>query len=688
MSTQVAITPIIEILSKRVTAASKHMVQSIPATQLDKFGMQVDNSLKLPTVTSEEREASVWRLLRELGIYKDEESFELLTSEDSKEGDFRAVFCDKYSVPVPRFKRMWKILTESPNEKKSDRSEATRNLLQQLFYNEKDFVDREKKFLQEEREKLELQELLGKDTLNIAREALGITEDEVNTSWDKRMKRFATATNKIKEEVKKLGGCIPLTADKNKFTSWKDKEIDILKSEGLVDVNNFVEGAKVAEASVNAVEKESVNKMLLDQVKNGNWIDEEDKLQQISDMLKKVDLNRADVSIEINAKPEIIKETLSAISNDATDFELARIKRSVDTVRDVIEEFKKMSGPIEAPVANQPMPSLQDFRTMPYDEVTAKKVESVAKTMNAALFEREDKIAEKDAQDIAKYTHCLSWGSMSDEKLLTEYAQITSVIDPANLFTRKYSSIVAEIERRAGGTRPCIIWNTDATVDVKMSVRALRECRKKEHYSCVSTLGWKRLRKAADPVNTVYVFKSPVSLTKLNYVSPCEHYDDGKNTCIIDWSTWTARSLAMIWAIAREEDKKDISTLTRMDKVYNVLQQFEKMKEDGFTQSLDMHPEYAKHLTALVEKEEKDETIKTTIGGDVGVIEEDILMNLVGEMHARLRYNQIYEPNDISSNGNSFSDPMENCASSLLAGKLDIVTEVDLNIPKIVKVIL
>jgi hypothetical protein len=54
----------------------------------------------------------IWACLRELGITDDDMSHEILLSADTREGDARAVFCDKNGVPVPRFRRIWSILRE------------------------------------------------------------------------------------------------------------------------------------------------------------------------------------------------------------------------------------------------------------------------------------------------------------------------------------------------------------------------------------------------------------------------------------------------------------------------------------------------------------------------------------------------------------------------------------------------
>jgi hypothetical protein len=52
--------------------------------------------------------------LQLLGIYSDADSYDLLMSEDCKEGDFRKIFCEEGSdkIPIPRFRKIWGILKE------------------------------------------------------------------------------------------------------------------------------------------------------------------------------------------------------------------------------------------------------------------------------------------------------------------------------------------------------------------------------------------------------------------------------------------------------------------------------------------------------------------------------------------------------------------------------------------------
>jgi len=56
--------------------------------------------------------AYVWKRLSQLGIYQDEESYELLLSDDCHEGEARRIFCEngEPNIPPIRFKRVWSIL--------------------------------------------------------------------------------------------------------------------------------------------------------------------------------------------------------------------------------------------------------------------------------------------------------------------------------------------------------------------------------------------------------------------------------------------------------------------------------------------------------------------------------------------------------------------------------------------------
>lgn len=67
---------------------------------------------------TETQEAFLFRCLKELGILDDEVSYDILMN-DCKEGDARAVFCDKNGLPVPRFRKIWAILKEGSAEETS-----------------------------------------------------------------------------------------------------------------------------------------------------------------------------------------------------------------------------------------------------------------------------------------------------------------------------------------------------------------------------------------------------------------------------------------------------------------------------------------------------------------------------------------------------------------------------------------
>jgi len=56
----------------------------------------------------------LWARLEKLGIYDDEDSHEILMSEDCQEGDARCFFCEngEPNLPITRFKRVWRILKD------------------------------------------------------------------------------------------------------------------------------------------------------------------------------------------------------------------------------------------------------------------------------------------------------------------------------------------------------------------------------------------------------------------------------------------------------------------------------------------------------------------------------------------------------------------------------------------------
>ena len=80
---------------------------------------------------SKEAESFIWDCLNQLGINDDDISYELLLSNDCKEGDFRTIFCDKMKLAVPRFRRVWKIL--KAGSKEETRSKQDGGLTKELI---------------------------------------------------------------------------------------------------------------------------------------------------------------------------------------------------------------------------------------------------------------------------------------------------------------------------------------------------------------------------------------------------------------------------------------------------------------------------------------------------------------------------------------------------------------------------
>ena len=77
----------------------------------------------------------IWDCLNQLGINDDDLSYELLMSNDSKEGDFRAVFCDKMKLALPRFRRIWRILKAGSKEelKRESIGELTNEFINKIM---------------------------------------------------------------------------------------------------------------------------------------------------------------------------------------------------------------------------------------------------------------------------------------------------------------------------------------------------------------------------------------------------------------------------------------------------------------------------------------------------------------------------------------------------------------------------
>jgi len=81
-------------------------------TQLaTKVALAADSISNIPTI--DDAKEFVTSRLAQLGIYG-EDDYEILMSGDCTEGDARCVFCEDEppQIPVPRFKRLWRILKE------------------------------------------------------------------------------------------------------------------------------------------------------------------------------------------------------------------------------------------------------------------------------------------------------------------------------------------------------------------------------------------------------------------------------------------------------------------------------------------------------------------------------------------------------------------------------------------------
>jgi len=112
--------PTLDSLNEKVVEAAK-VLESIPG---------FCDALDTDGTLAERTQAYVWARLAQLGIYQDENSHDLLMSDDCQEGEVRRTFCENGdpNVPPVRFKRMWSILrggeAKHEPERASDVSDA------------------------------------------------------------------------------------------------------------------------------------------------------------------------------------------------------------------------------------------------------------------------------------------------------------------------------------------------------------------------------------------------------------------------------------------------------------------------------------------------------------------------------------------------------------------------------------
>ena len=112
-------------LADRIKKASKYFIPTDSKKETP-VGKGV-----IVTCDEERAEQAIWECLAKLGIYDDEISLELLMSEDCKEGDARAIFCDTGRLPVPRFRKIWSILKDGAVAKQD--KESTGGLTKELI---------------------------------------------------------------------------------------------------------------------------------------------------------------------------------------------------------------------------------------------------------------------------------------------------------------------------------------------------------------------------------------------------------------------------------------------------------------------------------------------------------------------------------------------------------------------------
>lgn len=96
----------------------------------------------------EKAEQAIWECLAKLGIYDDDVSLELLMSDDCKEGDARAVFCDTGKLPVPRFRKIWNILKDGaePKQERETSGGLSKEMIQTITpvgqWSDKDLLEK------------------------------------------------------------------------------------------------------------------------------------------------------------------------------------------------------------------------------------------------------------------------------------------------------------------------------------------------------------------------------------------------------------------------------------------------------------------------------------------------------------------------------------------------------------------
>jgi len=114
----------------KVTQAANTLV-SIPNFVSDyknMLGAESADALSIPD--EEAAQTWIWRRLEKLGIYNDEDSNDILVSDDCQEGDARRFFCEngEPNLPIARFKRVWSILKGSKQVEKTEESPSNSDI--------------------------------------------------------------------------------------------------------------------------------------------------------------------------------------------------------------------------------------------------------------------------------------------------------------------------------------------------------------------------------------------------------------------------------------------------------------------------------------------------------------------------------------------------------------------------------
>ena len=114
-------------IQDKVLQAAKVLVSIPDFTSIYKNVIGADDPKAMDWSDEDTAQKWIWRRLESLGIYTDEDSNDILVSDDCQEGDARRYFCEngEPNLPVSRFKRVWSILKEAGSKSETDKPSET-----------------------------------------------------------------------------------------------------------------------------------------------------------------------------------------------------------------------------------------------------------------------------------------------------------------------------------------------------------------------------------------------------------------------------------------------------------------------------------------------------------------------------------------------------------------------------------